>query len=263
VATEKAVREEQRALDPERGGDAMARAAGDLPRLQKFLAQAGVCSRREAEGWIRAGRVRVNGQVVTRMGLRIDPLRDRVACDGVAVAGGERPVYLMLNKPRGVVTSCRHAGKRTVLDLVKVAARVFPVGRLDEDSTGLLLLTNDGRLHLRLCHPSFDHEKEYEVTTLRPLDGERLGQLADGIEIDGRRTRPAKVRPISPKRFGIVLQEGRKRQIRRMVAALGNRVTALRRIRVASLRLGSLPEGQWRHLSAREVAGLMREGEGA
>ena len=130
-------------------------------RLQKFLANAGVCSRRGGEDLIRAGRVQVNGRVITDLGSKIDPAQDTVVVDGRTVVEPKaKPVYILLNKPRGYVSSCRHPGERIVLELVNIPQRVYPVGRLDKDSTGLLLLTNDGRLHHRLSHPSFDHEKE-------------------------------------------------------------------------------------------------------
>jgi pseudouridine synthase len=230
-----------------------------LVRLQKFMAAAGVCSRRRGEELIRAGRVQVNGRVVSALGARVDPLQDQVSVDGRPVAAGERLIYIVLNKPRGFVTSCRHPGKKIVLELVNVPERIYPVGRLDKDSTGLLLLTNDGRLHLRLSHPSFDHEKEYEVVVERPIPDGALRRMAEGMPILNTRTRPAAVTRVGEKRFRIVLKEGRNRQIRRMVRWLGNEVVELKRIRVASIRLGRLAEGAWRYLEEREVAALLGE----
>jgi 23S rRNA pseudouridine2605 synthase/23S rRNA pseudouridine2604 synthase len=156
------------------------------------------------------------------------------------------------------VTSCRHAGKKIVLELLDFPERVFPVGRLDKESTGLLLLTNDGRLHHRLSHPSFDHEKEYEVDVERPISDGALARMAKGLPILGSRTRPAEVVRVSARRFRIVLKEGRNRQIRRMVRQVSNEVVALKRIRFASVRLEGLAEGAWRHLSAEEVRRLLR-----
>ena len=228
-----------------------------LMRLQKFLAAAGVCSRRKAEDLIRAGRVRVNGRVVAELGAKTDPQSDRVSVDGEAVRPPQRMVYIALNKPRGYVCSCRHVGKKIVLDLVNVPERVFPVGRLDKESTGLLLLTNDGRLHLKLSHPSFDHEKEYEVVVERPISDAALRRMAEGMPILSTRTRPAAVHRIDERRFRIVLKEGRNRQIRRMVSRLGNEVVGLRRIRMAHIRLDRLPEGRWRYLTDREVQALL------
>lgn len=228
-----------------------------LMRLQKFLAAAGVCSRRKAEDLIRAGRVQVNGRVVAELGAKTDPQSDRVAVDGQIVRPPQRMVYIALNKPRGYVCSCRHAGEKIVLDLVNVPERIFPVGRLDKESTGLLLLTNDGRLHLKLAHPSFDHEKEYEVAVARPISDSALRRMAEGMPMLRTRTRPAEVQRIDSRRFRIVLKEGRNRQIRRMVSRLGNAVVDLRRIRMAHIRLDRLPQGRWRYLTEREVQALL------
>jgi 23S rRNA pseudouridine2605 synthase/23S rRNA pseudouridine2604 synthase len=228
-----------------------------MVRLQKFLAAAGVCSRRRGEDLIRAGRVTVNGRVEAVLGAKIDPEKDRVSVDGQPVKSEQRMVYIALNKPRGYVTSCRHAGKKIVLELVNVPERVYPVGRLDKDSTGLLLLTNDGRMHLKLSHPSFDHEKEYDVIVERPISDGALRRMAEGMPILDTRTRPAAVTRLGERAFRIVLKEGRNRQIRRMVRRLGNEVVELKRTRMASVRLGRLAEGAWRHLRAEEVAALL------
>jgi pseudouridine synthase len=228
-----------------------------LVRLQKFLAEAGVCSRRSGEDLIRAGRVSVNGETVTVLGAKIDAENDRVRVDGQLIGSVKKLVYIVLNKPRGYVTSCRHPGKKIVLDLVDVAERIYPVGRLDKDSTGLLILTNDGRLHLKLSHPSFDHEKEYEVVVERPIPDGALRRMAAGVPILNTRTRPAVVTRMGEQAFRIILKEGRNRQIRRMVERLGNEVVALKRVRMGAVRLGGLTEGEWRHLSAEEVAQLL------
>jgi len=228
-------------------------------RLQKWLASAGVCSRRKGEVLIQAGRVAVNGQVVSELGTKIDPAADRVAVDGVPVAAAQEAlVYIILNKPRGVVTSCEQEGVPVVVDLVSCDARVYPVGRLDKDSTGLVLLTNDGRLHHGLLHPSFDHEKEYEVTVARPIPDGALHNMAAGMPLMGAKTRPAMVKRRAERRFQIILKEGKNRQIRRMVRKVGNHVVALKRVRMASIRLGNLKEGQWRHLTEREVERLLK-----
>lgn len=222
-------------------------------RLQKFISSAGICSRRKAEELIRAGHVAVNGRTITRLGTKVDPAGDRVEVHGKRVEAGRGRIYIALNKPLGVVTSCSHPGEKTVLDLVSVSHRIFPVGRLDKESTGLLLLTNDGLLHHRLSHPSFDHEKEYLVTVDRYLPDGALKRLAAGLPLMGTKTRSANVRRLSRRRFRIVLQEGRNRQIRRMVRKVGGRVTALKRIRVAHIRLADLKEGSWRHLTGKEI----------
>ncbi len=228
-------------------------------RLQKFLAAAGVCSRRRAEDLIRQGRVAVNAEIVTQLGTRVRPGTDRVTVDGRPVRAAPPRMYIVLNKPVGVVSSCSHPGQRTVLDLVRVKERIYPVGRLDKDSRGLLLLTSDGALHHRLLHPSFDHEKEYEVEVDAFIPDGALRRLARGVVLSGRKTRPAKIQRISGRRFRIVLKEGRNRQVRRMVGKVGRRVVDLKRVRMAGIRLGSLPEGAWRHLTDREKKMLLED----
>jgi pseudouridine synthase len=229
-----------------------------LMRLQKFLSAAGVCSRRHGEKYIQAGRVRVNGHVVAVLGTQVDPDKDLIEVDGQTVAFQVRSIYIAMHKPKGYVTSCSHAGETVVMDLIDLPQRLYPVGRLDKDSTGLLLLTNDGRLHHHLSHPSFDHEKEYEVTVERPISDSVLEHLSDGMPLMGTRTRPARVLRLSGRRFKIILQEGRNRQIRRMVRKVGHRVVRLKRIRVANIRLGNLPAGGWRYLTTAEKKGLLQ-----
>lgn len=221
-------------------------------RLQKFISRAGYCSRRHAEELILNGKVTVNGQIITQLGTKIDPEKDKITVEGILVFFHENFVYIALNKPKGYVTSCSHPGEKIVLDLVNITQRIYPVGRLDKDSTGLLLLTNDGKLHLKLTHPSFDHEKEYLVTVARPIPDGALKSIESGLKILGTKTRPARVKKISDIRFKITLKEGRNRQIRRMVQKVGNRVIELKRIRIANIRLGNLPEGKWRYLDENE-----------
>ena len=227
-------------------------------RLQKFLSGAGICSRRKGEAYIKAGWVRVNGKVVTELGLKVDPDRDTIEVDQDAIRSHTAPIYIALNKPRGYVSSCQQKNEKIVLDLLDISERVYPVGRLDKESTGLLLLTNDGHLHHRLSHPSFNHEKEYEVTVAKPISGGSLRKLADGLPMMGTRTRPARVKRISAWRFRIVLQEGKNRQIRRMVRKVGNQVVHLKRIRIANIKLGRLPSGAWRHLTQTEKDNLLK-----
>ena len=229
----------------------------DAIRIQKYLSSAGICSRRKAEAYIRAGRLRVNGRTVTVLGTKIDPQKDRIEVDGRPVGAPAQMLYIALNKPKGYVTSCDHPGQDLVVDLVDLPDRIYPVGRLDKDSVGLLLLTNDGRLHHRLSHPSFDHEKEYEVSVKRPIDDGMLAHLSRGVVLKGVQTRPARVERISGHRFRIVLKEGRNRQIRRMVRKMGHEVIRLKRIRVANIRLGRLPTGAWRHLTPAEKKTLL------
>ena len=226
-------------------------------RLQKFLSSAGFCSRRKGEQYIKEGFVRVNGKSVTTPGTKVDPDADLVEVDGKVIRIEENLVYIALNKPPGYITSCRQSKAKIVLDLIDIPERVYPVGRLDKDSTGLLILTNDGRLHLRLTHPSFDHEKEYEVTVALPISDEMLKSMETGLPMDGKTTRPSTTKKLSSNHFRIVLKEGKKRQIRRMVKQTGNQVVKLKRTRMSNVRLGTLAEGKWRHLTEKEKAALL------
>jgi len=228
-------------------------------RLQKYLSAAGICSRRQGEEYIQDGRVKVNGITVTQLGTKVDPETDRVEVDGKPIELKQDPVYIALNKPKGFVTSCSHPGEKIVMDLVEIPERIYPIGRLDKDSTGLLLLTNDGGLHHRLSHPSFDHEKEYDVTVSKVIPDGALRRLAKGLPLMGSKTRPAEIERISSKRFRIILKEGKNRQIRRMVRKVGNQVTRLKRIRVSNIKLGRLTEGTWRYLTVKEQKMLLKE----
>jgi 23S rRNA pseudouridine2605 synthase/23S rRNA pseudouridine2604 synthase len=227
-------------------------------RLQKFLSRAGVCSRRKGEEYISSGRVAVNGKIVTALGTKVDPQSDRIEVNGRRIRMDGALIYIALNKPKGYIASCtRHrADENIVLDLLDIPQRIYPVGRLDKDSCGLLILSNDGRFHHRLLHPSFDHEKEYEVTVDRPLTDGALRKLSRGLPMMGTRTRPAGIKRLSARRFRIILREGKNRQIRRMVRKVGSRVTKLKRIRVARIKLGRLAEGRWRHLTENELKDL-------
>jgi 23S rRNA pseudouridine2605 synthase len=227
-------------------------------RLAKYLAHCGVASRRRAEQLIAAGRVTVAGERVT------DPARDVDSESGVAIDG--RPVrpepreVWMLNKPGGVVSTAREPGRRrAVVDLVDSPRRLYPVGRLDADSTGLILLTNDGELANRLTHPRYGIERTYRVRLRRPATESQVRRLRRGIELDDGPTRPAKVRRASPRVMEVTIAEGRKRQVRRMVEAVGNEVAALKRIRFGPLGLGTLPEGKARKLRPPEVEGLWKD----
>jgi len=226
-------------------------------RLQKFLSSAGVCSRRKGEEYIKQGIVKVNGEIVTQPGTKVDPEKDRVEVDGKIIRNNQKMIYLMLNKPAGYITSRSHGQRKIVLDLVDIKKRINPVGRLDKDSTGLLLLTNDGTLHNRLIHPSFDHEKEYEVEVKEHVSDEVVKKFRTGIRIDKKKTRPAQVIQTGDRAFRIILKEGRKRQIRRMVESVGNRVIRLHRTRISTLNIGNLKTGQWRYLTSEEVQKLL------
>ncbi len=200
----------------------------------------------------------VNGQTVIELGKKVDPENDLVAVDNSPVQPPGQLIYLALNKPPDYVTSCSHPGEKIVLDLVDVPQRVYPIGRLDKDSTGLLLLTNDGRLHHKLSHPSYDHEKEYDVSVAKPISDGALRKMAAGLPMMDTHTRPARVRRTSARRFRIVLQEGKNRQVRRMVRKVGNQVLGLKRVRVAHIKLGRLAPGEWRHLAHHEKTELIK-----
>lgn len=223
-----------------------------LMRLQKFLSEAGICSRRKGETYIKSGFVSVNNVTVTELGTKIDPHSDLITFKGKRVTLKSDPIYIALHKPKGYVTSCRQAGDKIVMDLIDIPERIYPVGRLDKDSTGLLILTNDGDFHHRLSHPSFDHEKEYDVTVSRVISDSALARIAKGMPIMGTKTRPAEIKRISSRRFRIVLKEGRNRQIRRMVRKIGNRVASLKRIRISNIKLGNLGPGDWRYFTKKE-----------
>ena len=246
-------------------------ASQDTPalRLQKFMADCGVAARRKCEEMIAAGRVRVNGTVVTRLGTTIRVGRDAVELDGKplsAAPAAETPhLYLLLNKPRGyLVTASDERGRRTVFDLIgPQPRRIFAVGRLDKESEGLLLLTSDGDLAQSLAHPSFETEKEYEVTAEGAVGRDTCRRLQEGVDLDNRRTMPALVRIVrrdaETSVLTVAIREGRKRQVRRMLDAVGHPVIRLIRVREGGLRLGDLPTGRWRNLEPGEVAALKAE----
>ncbi|HYO51127.1 MAG TPA: pseudouridine synthase [Chloroflexia bacterium] len=288
-----------------------AKAAHDGERLQKILARAGVASRRAAEEMIAAGRVTVNGTVVTEMGARADPAKDIIKVDGTALnvpapeTQAQEMVYIAMHKPKDVVSTAKDThGRRTVLDLLRgrgaegeergvrgqgsgirgqgpggnsqsrrpspntqhptpdVKQRVYPVGRLDADSTGLLLLTNDGDLTFRLTHPKYGVEKEYRVL-VRGKPGEAvLNRLREGVEIEGEMTAPAKVEELGRRDndtwLRITIREGRKRQVRLMAAAVGHHVVELQRVRFGPILLGNLIPGKWRYLAQHEIHALRK-----
>ena len=234
-----------------------------MERLQKIIASRGVCSRRKAEELIAAGKVTCNGRVAA-LGDTADPERDEIRVEGKPLPGAAKKVYLMLNKPRGYVTTLSdERGRRNAAELVaSCGQRVYPVGRLDMDSEGLLLFTNDGDFANLLMHPRHEVEKIYRVwvTGYTP---ENLEALKEPIELDGYRIRPPKVRLIHPEGSRAVLEvtihEGRNRQVRRMCQAAGMEVARLKRVAEGSLRLGELKSGCWRHLRAEEIEALLKE----
>ena len=230
-------------------------------RLQKILAARGLCSRRKAEELITAGRVSVNGQIAT-LGQSADPEKDMITLDGNEIPSGGEYVYIMLHKPRGYVTTLSdEKGRPNVTELVDCGKRVYPIGRLDMDSEGLLLLTNDGDFANHLMHPKAEVDKTYEVWITNYTEGGET-RLARPITIDGYTIKPPKVKLLSVQGSGahmyITIHEGRNRQIRRMCQAAEMRVTRLRRIAEGAVRLGDLKKGAWRYLTADEIAHLKK-----
>ena len=224
-------------------------------RLNKHIAESGACSRREADAWIAAGRVTVNGapgELGTKVGLG-----DVVAVDGRPLPAKKRAVYLALHKPRGITCTTERDVAGNIVDFVGYPERIFPVGRLDKDSEGLILLTNDGDIVNEVLRAEHGHEKEYRVTVEPAVTETFLSMMARGVRIGGEKTKPAKVTRLSANEFAIVLTQGLNRQIRRMCSALGWRVKRLVRVRVMHIRLGDLPAGRWRALSDAEVAPLL------
>ena len=230
-------------------------------RLQKFLSECGIASRRKAEEMIAAGKVKVNGRVAS-IGDKVDAKRDKVTVGSKRVAPQNQKVYIMLNKPRGYVTTLKDEyDRKCVSDLVKdVGVKVFPVGRLDRDSEGLLFMTNDGAFANDITHPSKHVNKTYTVTVRGTVESEQTQRMADGILIDGRKTKPCDVFVTERKpdrtvlRF--VISEGRNRQIRKMCEAVGLDVIRLKRIEIAGVKIGGLKLGAWRELNAREMTRL-------
>ncbi|HEY1014757.1 MAG TPA: pseudouridine synthase, partial [Herpetosiphonaceae bacterium] len=232
-----------------------------MERLHKFLARAGVDSRRACEELMLAGRVTVNGRTQRELGTQIDPETDDIRVDGVQVVAPTELHYVMLHKPTGVITSMEDPqGRPTVADLVKTPNRLFPVGRLDFDSEGLLLMTDDGDLAFRLTHPSFEVEKEYRAQLDVPPTVEQLRSWREGVELEDGRTAPAWVELLEPDGQGVwvrvVIHEGRNRQVRRVAEHLGLQVIRLIRLREGPLDLGELPAGEWRPLGDDEISKL-------
>ncbi|MBE0461422.1 MAG: rRNA pseudouridine synthase [Candidatus Aminicenantes bacterium] len=234
-------------------------------RLNKFLAQAGIASRREADRFISEGRVKVNGKIVRTLGVKIEEETDTVEVDGRRVESKLQPIYLMLNKPPGYLVTSKDPFQRpTIMSLLPpLKKRVFPVGRLDYDSSGLLLLTNDGELANRLMHPRYNVKKVYLVKVLGLPDGLKIMKLQKGIYLDGKKTAPAKIMKLSSMAnktlFRVEIHEGRKREIKQLFKAIGHKVVGLERIKFANLSLGFLKKGQWRFLMNKEIASLKKQ----
>ncbi len=234
-------------------------------RLHKYLAQAGVASRRKSEDLIRQGRVVVNGRLVTELGTKVNPARDDVRVDGRRIRPAEGHVYVMLNKPQNVISAMAdRRGRKALGDLVSLPQRLYPVGRLDLHSEGLILLTDDGELANLLTHPRYEHEKEYQAWVNGEPTEETLQAWRQGVMLEDQTTAPAGVEVLARSSRGssaatllrVVMREGRKRQIRRVAELLGHPVRELKRVRLGPLELGTLEVGQWRYLTDKEIRSL-------
>lgn len=230
-------------------------------RLQKHLSECGVASRRKSEELILGGKVRVNGRIAS-LGDKVDPKRDKVTVSGKTVVAQKEKMYIMLHKPRGFVTTTKdELDRKCVTDLVKDAGvKLFPVGRLDRNSEGLLIMTNDGEFANKLTHPSSHVNKTYRVTVSGAVDDEKIIELREGILLDGKKTLPCDVfvadRKVDRTVLMFIIQEGRNRQIRRMCEAVGLEVLRLKRTEIAGVKLGMLPQGKWRPLNEKEMRHL-------
>jgi len=230
-------------------------------RLQKFLATCGVASRRKSEELINSGRVTVNGNIITEMGFKVNPDSDKVFVDDKSVALEERKVYIMLNKPTGYVTTVSEQFNRNkVTDLVDVPYRIFPVGRLDYNTSGMLILTNDGELTYRLTHPKFKVEKVYVAKIKGVPTKEELNAFESGLKIEDYITAPAKINILKELNGNsvveVTIREGKNRQVRKMCDAIGHDVLELKRIKMGRINLGKLEVGNWRYFTEREIAYL-------
>ncbi|MGG0670923.1 23S rRNA pseudouridine(2604) synthase RluF [Sporosarcina koreensis] len=220
-------------------------------RINKYLSEAGIVSRRGADKWIEDGRVTINGKPA-ELGSRVEP-GDEVRVDGKPVKTEEQLVYIVLNKPVGITSTTERHIEGNVVDFVNHPLRIFHIGRLDKDSDGLLLLTNDGDIVNEILREEHGHEKEYIVTVDRPITKEFIHKMESGVEILDTITKPCKVKQLGPRKFNITLTQGLNRQIRRMCSALGYNVRRLQRTRIMNIHLGNLPIGQWRDLTEKEL----------
>lgn len=235
-------------------------------RLQKFLANQGICSRRKAEEYIKEGLVKVNGKVVKELGIKINPSKDEIMFDGRKVENTDKKVYILLNKPIGYITTTKDQfGRGTVLDLVKIKEKVLPVGRLDMYTSGALILTNDGDFIYRVTHPKYEIEKTYNVTVNGIISNEEIKMLENGVKIDDYISGKAKVRILkidkekNISRIEITIHEGKNREVRKMCKAIGKKVLALHRSKIEDIDVKNLKIGEWRYLSKLEVAKLLKK----
>jgi len=224
-------------------------------RLNKFISETGVCSRRQADQWIAAGRVSCNGQIAV-LGTQVTEA-DEVRVDGELIGAKKRQIYIALNKPVGITCTSEAHIEDNIIDLIGHSERIFPIGRLDKDSEGLILLTNNGDIVNEILRSENNHEKEYVVTVDRPITDLSLRMLASGVRIMGEMTKKARVSRIDSLSFRIVLTQGLNRQIRRMCSALGYKAQRLQRVRIINIHLGKLAPGEWRNLTPEELVDLL------
>lgn len=224
-------------------------------RINKFFTEHGICSRREADRLVESGAITINGQVA-KLGDRVGP-KDVIARDGRVILWGKSPVYIKYNKPVGVTTTSESHVERNIIAEIGHSERIFPIGRLDKDSSGLILLTNDGNIVNEILRTEFGHEREYVVEVDRPFDQSFLDQMSRGVVILGSKTKPCQTTRVGRNRFRIVLTEGRNRQIRRMCQSLGYRVTSLHRVRIMHITVKGLGVGAWKELIGEERAQLL------
>ena len=233
-------------------------------RLQKYMARCGVASRRKCEEIILSNKVKINDNIVNELGVKIDPSKDKVFYNGKRILPEENKLYIMLNKPEGYITSVKdEKGRKTILDLVKVNERIYPIGRLDYDSSGLILLTNDGDIYNKIIHPRVEVEKKYIALCKGVFSDEEIKKFENGIDIGGYITANAKIKLIDKEKdkktnavnslVEIIIHEGKNRQIRKMCSALGNEVITLKRVAVGDIKLGYLKRGEWRNLTEDEL----------
>jgi 23S rRNA pseudouridine2604 synthase len=225
-------------------------------RLNKYISETGVCSRREADKWIEAGRVTCNGQTAA-LGTQVQA-GDEIRVDGEAIGAKKKQIYIALNKPVGITCTTEAHIEDNIIDLVGYPERIFPIGRLDKDSEGLILLTNNGDIVNEILRSENNHEKEYIVTVDRPITDLSLKMMAGGVKIRGELTKPCLVRRVDQETFRMILTQGLNRQIRRMCSALGYKARRLQRVRIMNIQLGALSAGKWRHLTDPELAGLLQ-----
>ena len=228
-----------------------------MERLNKYIASCGICSRRKADDLILQGRVKINNEVVTNLGAQVNS-NDVVKVDNKEINKEEKKVYIMLNKPKGYVTTSHDQfNRKSVLDLINEDVRVYPIGRLDMYTEGLLLLTNDGEFSNKMMHPRNKVEKTYIVTTDTKITNKQINDLKTGVDIGGYITKPAKVRILNNNRLEIIISEGKNRQVRRMCESVGINLLNLRRVKIGNLKLGNLQFGKYRHLTEQEKNNLI------